>query len=88
LSKRHYSKDRDLRYLNAGDMRTDLQRLKREMEMGTATVGESEAIDDAQDAILTMLGQRTLLQALTELESRESAKRTTSKVRLSVQNKR
>jgi hypothetical protein len=69
-------------------MRTDLQRLKREIEMGTATVGESEAIDDAQDAILTMLGQRTLLQALTELESRESAKRTTSKVRLSVQNKR
>jgi len=38
--------------------------------------------------ILTMLGQRTLLQALTELESRESAKRTTRKVRLSVQNKR
>jgi hypothetical protein len=47
-----------------------------------------ELIDDAQDAILSMLGQRTLLQALTELEIRESAKRTTSKVRLSVQNKR
>jgi hypothetical protein len=47
-----------------------------------------ELIDDAQDAILSMLGQRTLLQVLTELEIRESAKRTTSKVRLSVQNKR
>jgi Rrf2 family transcriptional repressor of oqxAB len=47
-----------------------------------------ELIDDAQDAILSMLGQRTLLQALNELEIRESAKRTTSKVRLSVQNKR
>ena len=47
-----------------------------------------ELIDDAQEVILSMLGQRTLLQALTELEIRESAKRTTSKVRLSVQNKR
>ena len=36
-------KDRDLRYLNAGDMRTELQRLRRELEIGTATVGESEA---------------------------------------------
>src|ERR1700726_2677929 len=33
-----------------------------------------ELIDDAQDAILSMLGQRTLLQALTELEVRENAK--------------
>ena len=47
-----------------------------------------ELIDDAQEAILSMLGQRTLLQALTELEIRESAKRTTSKVRQSAQNKR
>jgi hypothetical protein len=42
--------------------------------------GQSEElIDDAQEAILSMLGQRTLLQVLTELEIRESAKRTTSK---------
>ena len=34
-----------------------------------------ELIDDAQDAILSMLGQRTLLDALTELEIRENAKR-------------
>jgi Rrf2 family transcriptional repressor of oqxAB len=34
-----------------------------------------ELIDDAQDAILSMLGQRTLLQALTELEIRENGKR-------------
>jgi hypothetical protein len=47
-----------------------------------------ELIDDAQEAILSMLGQRTLLQALTELEIRESAKRTTGKIRLSVKNKR
>ena len=47
-----------------------------------------ELIDDAQEAIFSVLGQRTLLQALTELEIRESAKRTTSKGRLSVQNKR
>jgi hypothetical protein len=47
-----------------------------------------ELIDDAQEAILSMRAQRTLLQALTELEIRESAKRTTSKVRLSVQKKR
>jgi Rrf2 family transcriptional repressor of oqxAB len=33
-----------------------------------------ELIDDAQEAILSMLGQRTLLHALTELEIRESAK--------------
>ena len=47
-----------------------------------------ELIDDAQEAILAILAQRTLLEALTELEIRESAKRTTSEVRLSVQNKR
>ena len=47
-----------------------------------------ELIDDAQEAILSMLGQRTLLHALTELERRESAKRPTSKVRLAIQNKR
>ena len=41
-----------------------------------------ELIDDAQEAILSMLGQRTLLQALTELEIRESAKKTTSKARI------
>ena len=34
-----------------------------------------ELIDDAQDAILTMLGQRTLLEVLAELEARENAKR-------------
>jgi hypothetical protein len=32
-----------------------------------------ELIDDAQEAILSMLGQRTLLQAHTELEIREIA---------------
>jgi Rrf2 family transcriptional regulator, repressor of oqxAB len=37
-------------------------------------------IEDAQESILSMLGQRTLLQALTELERRDSAKRLTSKV--------
>jgi Rrf2 family transcriptional regulator, repressor of oqxAB len=34
-----------------------------------------ELIDDAQDAILSMLGQRTLLEVLTELEARENSKR-------------
>ena len=34
-----------------------------------------ELIDDAQDAILSMLGRRTLLEVLTELEVRENAKR-------------
>ena len=47
-----------------------------------------ELIDDAQEAILSMLGRRTLLQALTELEVRESGKKTTSKVRPSAQIKR
>ena len=32
-------------------------------------------IDDAQDATLSMLGKRALLQALTELEIRENGKR-------------
>ena len=47
-----------------------------------------ELIDDAQEAILSMLGQRTLLHALTELKRRESVKSRTGKVRLSIQNKR
>ena len=34
-----------------------------------------ELIDDAQDAILSLLGQRTLLEVLTELEIRENGKR-------------
>jgi Rrf2 family transcriptional repressor of oqxAB len=33
-----------------------------------------ELIDDAQDAILSLLGQRTLLEVLTELEIRENGK--------------
>ena len=47
-----------------------------------------ELIDDAQEAILSMLGQRTLLHTLTELKRRESVKSRTGKVRLSIQNKR
>ena len=47
-----------------------------------------ELIDDAQEAILAILAQRTLLQPLTELEIRESTKRSSSKVRVLVQNKR
>jgi Rrf2 family transcriptional repressor of oqxAB len=47
-----------------------------------------ELIDDAQESILSMLGQRTLLQALKELERRDRVKRPASKVRLSVPNKR
>ena len=47
-----------------------------------------ELIDDAQEAILSMLGQRTLLHALTELEMRESAKRIASKGRLSSSSRR
>jgi Rrf2 family transcriptional repressor of oqxAB len=47
-----------------------------------------ELIDDAQKSILCLLGQRTLLQVLTELERRDSAKRPPRKARLSTQNKR
>jgi hypothetical protein len=36
-------KDRDLRYQHAADIRTDLQRLKRDTESGRATVAETEA---------------------------------------------
>jgi Rrf2 family transcriptional regulator, repressor of oqxAB len=47
-----------------------------------------ELVDDAQEAILSMLGQRTLLQVFTELERREKAKRPAGKLRVAVQNKR
>jgi tetratricopeptide (TPR) repeat protein/predicted Ser/Thr protein kinase len=36
-------KDRKLRYQNAADVRTDLQRLKRDSDSGRATVAEAEA---------------------------------------------
>jgi tRNA A-37 threonylcarbamoyl transferase component Bud32/Tfp pilus assembly protein PilF len=36
-------KDRKLRYQNAADIRTDLQRLKRDSDSGRATVAEAEA---------------------------------------------
>src|ERR1700735_3526909 len=39
-----------------------------------------ELIDDAQEAILSMLGQRTLLQALTALEIRARATTPTSQL--------
>jgi hypothetical protein len=41
-----------------------------------------ELIDDAQDAILSMLGQRTLLEVLSELEVRENGKRQVRKPNL------
>jgi eukaryotic-like serine/threonine-protein kinase len=42
-------KDRNLRYQNAADMRTDLQRLKRDTETGRVRVASSGSVPVAQD---------------------------------------
>jgi eukaryotic-like serine/threonine-protein kinase len=43
-------KDRNLRYQNAADMRTDLQRLKRDTETGRVPAASSGSVPAAQDA--------------------------------------
>src|ERR1700724_1237345 len=43
-------KDRNLRYQHAADMRTDLQRLKRDTETGRMGVASSETVAVAQDS--------------------------------------
>src|SRR3984893_13051142 len=43
-------KDRNLRYQHAADMRTDLQRLKRDTETGRIGVASSETVAVAQDS--------------------------------------
>jgi eukaryotic-like serine/threonine-protein kinase len=43
-------KDRNLRYQNAADMRTDLQRLKRDMQTGRAPASSSGAVSAVQES--------------------------------------
>src|SRR6201987_4356176 len=61
-------KDRKLRYQNAGDIRTDLQRLKRDSDSGRATVAEAGAgMKPARKSPrwATLTGASILLIALT-----------------------
>jgi len=61
-----------------------LDEFKKAFESGRSSTVQRAARGNRKDA---SRDGRALLQALTELEIRESAKRTTSKVRLSIQNK-
>jgi len=50
IIRKALEKDRELRYQHASDMRTDLQRLKRDTESGRFAAASSGAISIAQDA--------------------------------------
>jgi eukaryotic-like serine/threonine-protein kinase len=50
IINRSLEKDRDLRYQHAADMRSELQRLKRDTEMGRAMSASSGTVPAAQDA--------------------------------------
>jgi eukaryotic-like serine/threonine-protein kinase len=49
IVRKALEKDRELRYQHASDMRTDLQRLKRDIETGRANVASSGAVAVAAD---------------------------------------
>jgi serine/threonine protein kinase/tetratricopeptide (TPR) repeat protein len=49
IVRKALDKDRELRYQHASDMRTDLQRLKRDIETGRAQVASSGAVAVAAD---------------------------------------
>ena len=49
IARKALEKDRELRYQHASDMRTDLQRLKRDIETGRANVASSGAVAVAAD---------------------------------------
>jgi tetratricopeptide (TPR) repeat protein/predicted Ser/Thr protein kinase len=49
IVRKALEKDRELRYQHASDMRTDLQRLKRDIETGQANVASSGAVAVAAD---------------------------------------
>jgi serine/threonine protein kinase/tetratricopeptide (TPR) repeat protein len=67
-------KDRNLRYQHASDMRTDLQRLKRDTETGRAPVSSSSAIPIATDLpVQTSPAQASPPQPAPALESRGPA---------------
>jgi eukaryotic-like serine/threonine-protein kinase len=61
-------KDRNLRYQNAADMRTDLQRLRRDTETGRMPAASSGAVPTAQEsAIQAATAQATPVSASTNV---------------------
>ncbi len=53
IAQKALEKDRDLRYRHAAEIRTDLQRLKRELELGTTSVsGTGVAPQTVQSALI------------------------------------
>jgi serine/threonine protein kinase/Tol biopolymer transport system component len=63
-------KDRNLRYQHAADMRTDLQRLKRDTDSGKVTVatpGSAAKAQDIESSHAALPAQETVLNAATKL---------------------
>jgi eukaryotic-like serine/threonine-protein kinase len=57
-------KDRDLRYQHAGDIRTDLQRLKRDTESGHLAAGSGHTMAPARGRLSLARGGKILVLAL------------------------
>ena len=57
-------KDRDLRYQHAADIRTDLQRLKRDTESGHLAAGSGHAMAPARGRLCLARGGKILVLAL------------------------
>ena len=56
-------KDRNLRYQHASDIRTDLQRLKRDTESGRSLAVTSSVVSAIQDSAVTQLKKRKFILA-------------------------